>query len=95
MVGFDVCFLMKKDQGKSIPTVDARDYKTCYTHAFTCPGKSTRKEKCSEQIVIKCKNSVERLGYNRVSMKLDRPRTSNASPAAASPEVGELRNGLD
>ena len=48
-ISFDFCFLMQKDQGKAIPTMVARDHKTCYTHththththAFTCPGEST------------------------------------------------------
>ena len=60
MISFDVCFLMQKDQGKSIPTMVAQDHKTCYTHFFTCLGKSTKEEEeeFSEQIVIKCNNSV-------------------------------------
>ena len=41
----------RREQGKSIPTMVARDHKTCYTHAFTCPGKSTKEEEYSEQIV--------------------------------------------
>ena len=73
-VSFDFCFLTQKDQGKSVPTMLAWDHKTCYTHAFTCEGKSTKneeEEEYSEQIVIKCKNSVEQLGYKGVSMKSD------------------------
>ena len=35
-------FLMQEEQGKSIATMVARDHKTRYTHAFTCPGKSTK-----------------------------------------------------
>ena len=70
-MSFDFCFLMQKEQGKSIPTLVDRDHKTCYTLAFTCPGKSTKEEEFSEQIVIKCKNFVEQLGYKRVAMKSD------------------------
>ena len=70
-VSFDLCFLMQMEQGKAIPTMVARDHKTCYTHAFTCPGKSTKEEEYSEQIVIKCNNVVEQLGYKRVAMKSD------------------------
>ena len=59
---------MQIEQGKSIPTMVARDNKTCYTHAFTCPGNSAKEEEYSEQIVIKCKNLVEQLGYKRVAI---------------------------
>ena len=44
---------------------------SCYTHAFTCPGKSTKEEEYSDDIVHKCKNCVEMLGYKRVAMKSD------------------------
>ena len=53
-ISFDFCFLMQKDQGKSIPTLVTRDYKSCYTHAFTCSDKSTNEEEYSEEIVHKC-----------------------------------------
>ena len=62
---------MQTDQGKSIPALVTRDHKSCYTHAFTCPGKSIKEEECSEEIVHKCKMMVEMLGYNRVAMKSD------------------------
>ena len=58
-VSFDFCFLMQKEQGKAIPTMVARDHKTVHTHAFTCPGKSTKEEEYSEQIVMKCKKFAE------------------------------------
>ena len=77
-MSFDFCFLMQKEQGKSIPTMVARDHKTCYTHAFTCPGKSTKEEEYSEQIVIKCKHFVEQLGYKRVAMKSDQETAMRA-----------------
>ena len=64
-ISFDFCLLMQKDQGKSIPTLVARDHKSCYTHASTCPGESTKEEDYSEDIVHKCKNCVEMLGYKR------------------------------
>ena len=56
-VSFDFCFLMQKEQGKAIPTMVARDHKTCYTHVFTCPGNSTKEEEYSEQIVTKSRIS--------------------------------------
>ena len=62
---------MQKDQGNLTPTMFARDRKTCYIHAFTCPGKSTKEEEYSEQFVIKCKNLMEQPGYKRVAMKSD------------------------
>ncbi len=62
---------MQKEQGKSIPTMVARDHKTCYTHALTCPGKSRNEKEYSEQIVIKCKHFVAQLGHKRVAMKSD------------------------
>ena len=61
-ISVDFCFIMQKDQGKSIPTLVARDYKSCHMHAFTCPGKSTKEEEYSEEIVHKCKNVVESSG---------------------------------
>ena len=69
---------MQKEQGKSLPTMVARDRKTCYTHAFTCPGKSTKEEENSEHIIIKCKNFVEQPGYKRVAMKSDQETAMRA-----------------
>ena len=77
-VSFDFCFLTRKEQGKAIPTRVDRDHRTCYTHAFTCPGKSTKEEEYSEQIVMKCKNFVEQLGYKRVAMKSDQETAMRA-----------------
>ena len=77
-MSFDFCFLMQKEQGKAIPTMVARDHKTCYTHAFACPGKSTKEEEYSDQIVQKCKVSVEMLGYKRVAMKSDQETAMRA-----------------
>ena len=49
-----------------------------HTHAFTCPGKSTKEEEYSEQIVIKCKNFMKQLGYKRVAMKSDQETAMRA-----------------
>ena len=70
-ISFDFCFLMQKDQGKSIPTLVARDHRSCYTHVFTCSGKSTKEADCSEDVVHKCKIVVEMFGHKRVAMKSD------------------------
>ena len=56
----------------------SRDHKTSYTHTFTCPGKSTKEEEYSEQIVLKCKNCVEQPGYKRVAMKSDQETAMRA-----------------
>ena len=56
----------------------ARDHKSCYTHAFTCPGKSTREEEYSEQIVQNCKMFVEMFGYKRIAMKSNREQAIRA-----------------
>ena len=77
-ISVDFCFLMQKDQGKSIPTLVARDHKSCYTHAFTCPGKSTKEVEYSEEIVHKCKICVEMLGYKPVAMKRDQETAMRA-----------------
>ena len=77
-VSFDFCFLMQKEQGKAMPVLVARDHKTCYTHAFVCPGKSTKEEEYSDQIVQKCKVFVEMLGYKRVAMKSDQETAMRA-----------------
>ena len=77
-IRFDFCFLMQKEQGNSIPTMVARDHKTCYTHAFTCSGTSTKTEEYSDQIVIKCNHFVEQLGYKRVAMKRDQEKAMRA-----------------
>ena len=77
-ISFDFCFRMQKDQGKSIPTLVARDHKSCYTHAFTCPDKSTKEEGYSEDIVHKCKIFVEMLGYKRVAMKSEQETAMRA-----------------
>jgi hypothetical protein len=77
-VSFDFCFLMQKGQGKAIPTMVARDHKTCYTHAFACPGKSTKEEEYSDQIVQKCKMFAEMLGYKRVATKSDQETAMRA-----------------
>ena len=74
-ISFDFCFLCQKDQGKSIPTMVARDHKTIYTSAFTCPGKSTKEEEYSDQIVERCQNFVNSLGYKRVTMKSDQEKS--------------------
>ena len=34
-VSLEFCFLCQKDQGKSIPTMVAREHRTCYTNYFT------------------------------------------------------------
>ena len=44
---------MQEDQGKSIPSLIARDHTSCYTHAFTGPGKPAKEEEYSEDIVHK------------------------------------------
>ena len=70
-ISFAFCFFMQRDQGTIIPTLVAGDHKSCYTHAFTCPGKFTKEEEYSEDIVHKCKICVEMLGYKRLAMKSD------------------------
>ena len=77
-ISLDFCFLCQKDQGKSIPTMVARDHKTIYTSAFTCPGKSTKEEEYSDQIVERCQNCVNSLGYKRVAMKSDQEKSMSA-----------------
>ena len=77
-ISFDFDLVMQKDHGKSIPTLVARDHKSCYTHAFTCPSKSTKEEEYSEQIVRTCKVFVEMLGYKRMAMKGDQERAMRA-----------------
>ena len=52
-VSFDFCFLMQKEQGKAMQVLVARDHKTSYTQGFVCPGKSTKEEEYSDQIVQK------------------------------------------
>ena len=69
---------MQKYQGKSMPTLVARDHKSCYTHEFTCPGKSAKEEVYSDQIVQKCNVFVERLGYKRVATKSDQEQAMRA-----------------
>ena len=64
-ISFDVCFFVHKDPGKSIPTLVVRDHKSCYTHAFICPGKSTKEEEYSEDIVHKCKICADMPGHKR------------------------------
>ena len=90
-ISFDFCFLTQKDQAKSIPTLAAIDHKSCYTHAFTCPGKSTKEEEYSEDIVHKCKMFVEMLGYKRVA--IERSGDSNEGTAAARSKGRERRDG--
>ena len=86
-VSFDFCFLCQKDQGKSIPTMVAREHSTCYTGAFTFPGKSTKEEEYSNQIVHRCKLFVESLGYKRVAMKSDQEESMRALQQRVQEEV--------
>ena len=69
---------MQNEEGKSIPTMVVRDHKTLYTHALRCPGKSTKEEEYSEQMVIKGNHFVEQLGYKRVAIKSDREQAMRA-----------------
>ena len=80
-ISVDVCFLLQKDLGNSIPTLVARDHMLCYTHAFTCPGKSTKEEEYSEGTVHKCKILVEMLRSERVAMKSDQETAMRALPS--------------
>ena len=77
-ISFDFCFLMQKDQGKSIPTLVARDHKSFYTYAFTRPARSTKEEEYSEEIVHKCEICVEMLGHKRATTKSDQETTMRA-----------------
>ena len=77
-ISFDFCFLCQKDQGTSIPTMVGREHRCKYTQAFKCPGKSTKEEEYSDQIVSRCAKFVDSLGYKRVAMKSDQERSMRA-----------------
>ena len=65
----------------------AREHKTTYTGAFTCPGKSTKEEEYSDQIVSRCAKFVDSLGYKRVAMKSDQERSMRALQQRVQREV--------
>ena len=66
-MSFDFSSPFQKDQGKSIPTMVAKEHRTCYTTSLTCPGKSLKEEEYSDQIVHRCKVFVEQLWYTRIA----------------------------
>ena len=77
-MSLDSCFLCQKDQGKSSPTMVAREHRTCYTSFFTCPGKSTKEKEYIDQIVHRCKMFVEARGHKRVAKKSDQEESMRA-----------------
>ena len=94
-ISFDFCFLCQKEQGRSIPTMVAREHKTINTNAFTCPGQSTQEEEYNDQIVDRCVKFADSLGYKRVAVKSwpcthhgrKSAGSSNISPRAAQNDV--------
>ena len=48
-----------------------REHRCKHTEACTCPGKTTKEEEYSDQLVSGCAKFVNGLGYKRMAMKSD------------------------